>query len=107
MLILGAPYFIVSGCKKTREMWTPGYGWIHENIVLSVHHDPITFMGMPKAWRRDCWNLIDVLTIIVLWWVIYRSGAKTEKRLYLDLVSVFILLLFAKCSKVRQAFYLI
>jgi len=101
--IVGAPYFLIRGYKKTCELWAPGEGWIHQNIVLSIHHDPATFIGMPKAWRNDYWNCVDVLTILCLWSVIRRSMTSIDEEdtvtTYLNIVSVTILLLFAKCSK--------
>ena len=48
--LFGAPYFAVRGPQKTRELWTADEGWIHE-VRLCVHHDPRTFIGLPKAWR--------------------------------------------------------
>ena len=43
--------------------------WRHRGIVgrivNEIAHDPFTAAGLPKVWRYDGWNILDVMTVAV------------------------------------------
>jgi len=38
--------------------------FLGDNILLPAVYDPLTFLGLPKAWRGSMWNWIDVYMIV-------------------------------------------
>jgi len=38
--------------------------YYYDNIRFPAIYDPLTFLGLPKAWRGDLWNGIDVWAIV-------------------------------------------
>lgn len=55
-------------------------GFIIENIAGPAVYDPLTFLGLPKAWRGDLWNRIDVWAIVTGIMVLsYGAGLVSDK----------------------------
>ena len=48
--------------------------WCVENILTPIVHDPLTFLGLPRAWRGDYWNWIDAATIGCAWAAFGRAA---------------------------------
>jgi len=65
--------FIFSDFKTTRK-----YGfentWFGINVSRPILHDPLTYLGLPRAWRGDYWNWIDAVALGCAWAVFVRAG---------------------------------
>ena len=42
------------------KFWKP----IATNFLFPAAYDPLTFVGLPKAWRGDVWNWLDAFVIV-------------------------------------------
>ena len=48
--------------------------WFTKTIKVPIIHDPLTFLGLSRAWRRDYWNWIDSATIGCAWAAFARAA---------------------------------
>ena len=48
--------------------------WFGRNVSRPILHDPITFLGLPRAWRRDYWNWIDAAALGCAWAAFVRAA---------------------------------
>ena len=84
----------------------PKYGqkvldWGGKNLLEPILLDPLTFVGFAKVWRRDLWNLIDIvsygLLLATLSYTVSPSGINLDTSdMYRDLVVVTALALWLK-----------
>ena len=50
------------------------------NIFEPAAYDPFTFIGLPKAWRRDLWNWLDAYVIFTTLLVLsYGTDSLSDK----------------------------
>ena len=80
-------------CADKEYEWMDAFeNWFEANIVKPIRHDPLTFLGLPRAWRRDYWNFIDAVTIGCAWAAFVRA-ATPGTRLRTDLAAATAVLL--------------
>ena len=48
--------------------------WFGRNVSRPILHDPITFLGFPRAWRWDYWNWLDVAVLACSWTAFVRAA---------------------------------
>ena len=76
--------------------WEDGFnGWVSTPILKAMTHDPLTFLGLPRAWRYDYWNLIDAATIGCSW-AAFARAAVPGGRLSADLAVVTAILMWIR-----------
>ena len=46
--------------------------WYGRNVSRPILHDPITFLGLPRSWRWDYWNWLDVAVLACSWTAFVR-----------------------------------
>ena len=50
--------------RKAFERSTKAFeDWFEKTIYYPILHDPLTFLGLPRAWRGDYWNWIDAAAL--------------------------------------------
>jgi hypothetical protein len=69
--------------------------WFGKTIDEPITHDPLTFLGLPRAWRGDYWNWIDAATLGCAW-AAFARAAMPGKHLSVDLASVTAILLWLR-----------
>ena len=80
-------------CADKEYEWMDAFeNWFEANIVKPIRHDPLTFLGLPRAWRRDYWNFIDAVTLGCAWAAFVRA-ATPGTRLRTDLAAATAVLL--------------
>ena len=80
-------------CADKEYEWMDAFeNWFETNIVKPIRHDPLTFLGLPRAWRRDYWNFIDAVTLGCAWAAFVRA-ATPGTRLRTDLAAATAVLL--------------
>jgi len=71
--------FIISDLMNT---WNYGFRGdtytsltsLNSPIFKAIRHDPLTFLGLPRAWRGDYWNWLDVATLGSAWAAFARAA---------------------------------
>ena len=54
--------------------------FFENNILGPAAYDPVTFLGLPKAWRSDLWNWLDAYMIITGMMVLaYGTGSLSDE----------------------------
>jgi hypothetical protein len=48
--------------------------WFPKTIEEPILHDPLTFLGLPRAWRGDYWNWLDAAALGCAWAAFVRAG---------------------------------
>ena len=48
--------------------------WFGRNVSRPILHDPTTFLGLPRAWRWDYWNWLDVAVLACSWTAFVRAA---------------------------------
>jgi len=72
-----------------------------ECVARPIEHDPLTFLGLARSWRRDYWNWFDV-GFLVSAWTAFALAIASGSRLSEDLAVVTTIFLGVKlCSLVR------
>ena len=69
--------------------------WFGKTILIPILHDPLTFLGLPGAWRGDYWNWIDAATLGCAWAAFVRA-ATPGTRLRTDLAAATAMLLWLR-----------
>ena len=83
-------------CADKEYEWMDAFeNWFEANIVKPIRHDPLTFLGLPRAWRRDYWNFIDAVTLGCAWAAFVRA-ATPGTRLRTDLAAATAMLLWLR-----------
>ena len=116
--VVGLPAWIFHG--RSRNMWAGilndnlnDDGWIQQFVVKYIMYDPLTFLGMPKAWRKDVQNKVDALVIGLSWYMIYTAASLTDGESSSDatqtreismISNILIMILSIKCSKTFSEF---
>ena len=81
--------------------------WFDKNIFKPINHDPVTYLGLPRAWRGDYWNWIDAATIGCACAAFARAAMPGED-LSADLAAVTTMLLwlrlFGYLKNINQSF---
>ena len=67
----------------------------NHNPIKPILHDPLTFLGLPRAWRGDYWNWIDAVTLGCAWAAVGRA-ATPGTRLRTDLAAATAMLLWLR-----------
>jgi len=67
--------FIPLACAGKEYEWMDAFGeWFEKTIGNPIGHDPLTFLGLPRAWRGDYWNWIDTATLGCAWAAFARAA---------------------------------
>ena len=69
-------------------------GWVG-TTSFPHPHDPLTFLGLSRAWRRDYWNWIDSAALGCAW-AAFARAAMPEGDLSADLAAVTTMLLWLR-----------
>jgi len=70
-------------------------GWFGKTILIPIVHDPLTFLGLPRTWRRDHWNWTDV-AMLACCWVAFVRAAMPGTRMGANLAVATSILLWIK-----------
>ena len=61
--------------RKAFERSTKAFeDWFEKTIYYPILHDPLTFLGLPRAWRGDYWNWIDAAALGCAWAAFARAA---------------------------------
>ncbi len=98
----GRPEYGEVICGDERKSNNDG-SWFGRNIFKPILHDPLTFLGVPRAWRTDYWNAIDVAAIACTL-ASFVLAAMPNRRLYPNLAAFTALLLWIRlCGFLKLA----
>jgi len=62
-------------CCAGKGEWLEAFEtWSEKTIFNPIMHDPLTFLGLPRAWRGDYWNWLDVATLGSAWAAFARAA---------------------------------
>jgi hypothetical protein len=82
-------------CLKEYEWMNAFLNWFSNHIIEPILHDPLTFLGLPRAWRHNYWNIIDAATI-GLAWASFARAAMPGAHLSDDLAVVTAILMWIR-----------